>query len=301
MPATWTLIRVCTQRTRSSPPLPYFFLGEGCLSTVWRCCISPAENRSRIGASACVLLNRRKCSPRWPRVRELRIVQEVFIGERFQECFEVTALLKSERESRYKGGLIWILAAIARVWALQDNAATVDVVVEDVVKATETAVMHIRRTHGYIAHRGRAEFAHVRGVVGELINAEVIRGIGEFPGQVVKTVVLKFNGMPIVRCLIDGFAAKGEPSMASGAAQRRMEEEVFATFSRYGDGILFMPVAVMVVRRVAGDESPLKGSQGLANMDEGIWTGVTREGSGKEPAVSRIGGNRLEKSIVLLD
>ena len=56
-----------------------------------------------------------------------------------------------------------------------------------------------------------------------------------------------------------------------------MEKEVFATFGRFGDGILFMAVAVMVVGRVAGDEGPLKGSQGLANMDEGIM-GLGRQG-----------------------
>ncbi len=50
-------------------------------------------------ASACALRNHANALPRWPGVRELGIVQEVFIGERLQECFEVTALLRSERES----------------------------------------------------------------------------------------------------------------------------------------------------------------------------------------------------------
>ena len=56
-----------------------------------------------------------------------------------------------------------------------------------------------------------------------------------------------------------------------------MEKEVFATLGRFGDSVLFMAVAVMVVGRVAGDEGPLKGSQGLANMDEGIWDLSRRE------------------------
>ena len=80
-----------------------------------------------------------------------------------------------------------------------------------------------------------------------------------------------------------------------------MEKEVFTTFRRFGDGILFMAVAVMVVGRVAGDEGPLKGSQSLANMDEGKWALVARESAGKEPLVSRIGRDHLEESIVLRD
>ncbi len=131
--------------------------------------------------------------------------------------------------------------------------------------------MHIRRTNGYIAQRRRAEFTDVCGIVGELINTEVVGGVGEFPSEVVKTVVLKFDAVSIIRCLIDGFAAEGEPAVASGTAQRGMEKEVFAAFGRFGDGVLFMTVAVMIVGRVAGDEGPLKGRQGLANMDEGIW------------------------------
>ena len=78
--------------------------------------------------------------------------------------------------------------------------------------------MHIRRTHGYIAQRGRAEFAHVCGIVGELIDAEVVSRVGEFSSEVVEAVVLKFDAVAIVRCLIDGFAAKGEPAVASGTA-----------------------------------------------------------------------------------
>ena len=159
----------------------------------------------------------------------------------------------------------------------KDNSAAVDVVVEDVVKAMETAVMHIRRSNGYIAQRGRAEFTDVGWVVGELIKAKVVGGEGEFPSEVVKTVVLKFNAVRAVGCLVDCFAPEGEPAVAAGTAQRRMEKEVFATFGRFGDGILFMAVAVMVVGRVAGDEGPLKGSQGLANMDEGIM-GLSRQG-----------------------
>jgi hypothetical protein len=78
-------------------------------------------------------------------------VEELFIGERLEECFKVGALLRSERESRYKGGLVRILAAIARVWACRDNSAAVDVVVQHFVQTMETAVMHIGRTNGYIA------------------------------------------------------------------------------------------------------------------------------------------------------
>jgi hypothetical protein len=100
----------------------------------------------------------------------------------------------------------------------------VAVVVENFVKAMETAVVHIRRTNGYIAQRGRAEFTNVGGVVGELIDTEVVGGVGEFPSEVVKTVVLKFDAVSIIRCLIDGFAAEGEPAVASGTTQRGMEK-----------------------------------------------------------------------------
>jgi len=137
--------------------------------------------------------------------------------------------------------------------------------------------------------------------VGELINAKVVCGEGEFPHDVVKTVVLKFNAARAVGCLVDCLAPEGEPAVAAGTAQRRMEKEVFTTFGRFRDGILFMAVAVMVVRRVAGDEGPLKGSQGLANMDEGKWALVARESAGKESPVSRIGRDHLEESIVLRD
>jgi hypothetical protein len=146
----------------------------------------------------------------------------------------------------------------------------VDVVVENLVKVMKTAVMHIGRANGYIAQRGRAEFTDVGGVVGELIDTKVVGGVGEFPSEVVKAVVLKFNAVSIVRCLIDGLASEGEPTVASGTAQRGMEKEVFAALGRFGDRILFMAVAVMVVGRVPGNEGPLKGSEGLANMDEAI-------------------------------
>ena len=153
------------------------------------------------------------------------IVQEVFIGERLEECFEVTALLRSEREPCNEGRLIRVLAAVARVWAFRNNPASVDVVIEHSVKAMETAVMHIRRTNGYIAQRRRAEFADVGWVVGELVNSKVVGGVGEFSGEVVETVVLKFNAVSTVRCLIDGFAAEGEPAVASGTTQRGMEKK----------------------------------------------------------------------------
>ena len=78
-----------------------------------------------------------------------------------------------------------------------------------------------------------------------------------------------------------------------------MEKEVFPAFGRFRDGILFMAVTVVVVGRVAGDESSLKGSQSLANMDEGIRAQVAREGSGKEAPVSGICSNYLEEPIVL--
>jgi hypothetical protein len=146
----------------------------------------------------------------------------------------------------------------------------VDIVVENLVKVMKTAVVHIRRANGYIPQRGRAEFTNVSGVVGELIDTKVVGGVGEFPSEVVKTVVLKFNAVSIVCCLIDGFATEGEPAVASGTAQRGMEKEVFAAFGRFGDSVLFMAVAIVVVGGVAGDEGPLKGSQGFANMNEGI-------------------------------
>ena len=73
-----------------------------------------------------------------------------------------------------------------------------DVVVENFIKGMETAVVHIRRTNGYIAQRGRTEFANVGGVVGELINTQVVSRVGEFSSEVVKTVVLKFDAVSIV-------------------------------------------------------------------------------------------------------
>ena len=49
-----------------------------------------------------------------------------------------------------------------------------------------------------------------------------------------------------------------------------------------------MAVAVMVVGRVAGDEGALEGSQGLANMDEGIGARVAGEGL-QERAFGNVG------------
>ena len=96
-------------------------------------------------------------------------MQELFVGEGFEEGLEIGALLRRERKAGDELGFVGILAAVACVGASCNDASAVGVVIEDVVESAQAAVVHVWAADGNIAQRGRAELADIGEIVGELV------------------------------------------------------------------------------------------------------------------------------------
>jgi len=192
---------------------------------------------------------------------------------------------------------------------LRDDAAAVGVVIEDIVEGAETAVVHVGGADAYVAQGGWTEFAHVCGVVSEFVEAKIVGGVGEFAGEVVEAVAdeglergVLAVGSRVARWvgLIHGDAAEGESAVAAGAGEGLMKEDVFAALGGVGDGVGFVAVTVVVVGAVAGDQGAFEGSEGFADVVEGVRSLVVWEGLREELDVDRVGGDDSQEFVVLL-
>ena len=106
--------------------------------------------------------------------------------------------------------------------------------------------------------------------------------------------------MRIAAGLVDGDAAEGESAVAAGAGIGLVEEDVFAAFGGFGDGVVLVAIAVVVVGAVAGDQGAFEGSEGLADVGEGVGALVAWEGLRKELGVDGVGSDDLQEFVVLL-
>src|SRR5271154_5385011 len=61
-----------------------------------------------------------------------------------------------------------------------------------------------------------------------------------------------------------------------------------------------MTIAIVIVRRVARDESAFEGSKSLTHIDEGVGTCVAWECLREEPDIDWIGDEDLQKLVALL-